>query len=58
MECTRTSSFDGKTNYFKRNGYLVLRFLADDVGKELDVVLDAILRAENAQLSGSLSVQN
>jgi very-short-patch-repair endonuclease len=26
-------------------GYFVLRFLADDVGKQLDAVLDAILRA-------------
>ena len=26
------------------NGYLVPRFLAEDVGRELDVVLDAILR--------------
>jgi very-short-patch-repair endonuclease len=29
----------------QENGYLVLRFLAEDVGKELDMVLDAILRA-------------
>ena len=29
----------------QENGYLVLRFLAEDVGKELDQVLDAILRA-------------
>ena len=29
----------------QENGYLVLRFLAEDVGKELDTVLDAILRA-------------
>jgi very-short-patch-repair endonuclease len=29
----------------QENGYLVLRFLAEDVGKELDLVLDAILRA-------------
>ncbi|MBN1590848.1 MAG: hypothetical protein JW888_15150 [Pirellulales bacterium] len=27
------------------NGYFVLRFLAEDVGKHLDTVLDAILRA-------------
>ena len=27
----------------QENGYLVLRFLAEDVGKELDLVLDAIL---------------
>lgn len=29
----------------QENGYLVLRFLAEDVGKELEMVLDAILRA-------------
>jgi len=29
----------------QENGYLVLRFLAEDVGKHLDEVLDAILRA-------------
>jgi very-short-patch-repair endonuclease len=29
----------------QENGYLVLRILAEDVGKELDRVLDAILRA-------------
>jgi superfamily II DNA or RNA helicase/very-short-patch-repair endonuclease len=29
----------------QENGYLVLRFLAEDVGKELNTVLDAILRA-------------
>jgi very-short-patch-repair endonuclease len=29
----------------QESGYLVLRFLAEDVGRELDLVLDAILRA-------------
>lgn len=29
----------------QENGYFVLRFLAEDVGKQLDAVLDAILRA-------------
>ena len=29
----------------QENGYVVLRFLADDVGKYLDPVLDSILRA-------------
>jgi very-short-patch-repair endonuclease len=29
----------------QENGYLVLRFLAKDVGKHLDAVLDAIMRA-------------
>ena len=28
----------------QENGYFVLRFLAEDVGKRLDNVLDAILR--------------
>jgi very-short-patch-repair endonuclease len=29
----------------QEHGYFVLRFLAEDVGKHLDAVLDAILRA-------------
>ena len=29
----------------QENDYLVLRFLAEDVGKELDAVIDTILRA-------------
>ena len=29
----------------QENGYFVLRFLAEDVGKHLDAVLDAILRS-------------
>jgi very-short-patch-repair endonuclease len=28
----------------KQNGYVVLRFLAEDIGKRLDEVLDTILR--------------
>ncbi len=34
-----------KDMLLQENGYLVLRFLADDVGKRLDAVLNAILRA-------------
>jgi superfamily II DNA or RNA helicase/very-short-patch-repair endonuclease len=34
-----------KDQLLQENGYLVLRFLAEDVGKQLDAVLDAILRA-------------
>jgi very-short-patch-repair endonuclease len=34
-----------KDQLFQENGYLVLRFLAEDVGKELGLVLDAILRS-------------
>jgi very-short-patch-repair endonuclease len=33
-----------KDQLLQENGYFVLRFLAEDVGKELDAVLDAILR--------------
>jgi superfamily II DNA or RNA helicase/very-short-patch-repair endonuclease len=41
-----------KDALLQENGYMVLRFLAEDVGKYLDHVLDAILRAlshENAR---------
>lgn len=34
-----------KDQLLQENGYLVLRFLAEDVGKKLDFVLDAIERA-------------
>jgi superfamily II DNA or RNA helicase/very-short-patch-repair endonuclease len=34
-----------KDALLQENGYLVLRFLAEDVGKRLDFVLDTILRA-------------
>jgi len=34
-----------KDQLLQESGHLVLRFLAEDVGKELDAVLDAILRA-------------
>lgn len=34
-----------KDAFLQENGYFVLRFLAEDVGKHLDDVLDAILRA-------------
>jgi len=33
-----------KDQLLQENGYFVLRFLAEDVGKELDAVLDAVLR--------------
>jgi very-short-patch-repair endonuclease len=38
-----------KDALLQENGYLVLRFLAEDVGKYLDQVLDAILRAMSHQ---------
>jgi hypothetical protein len=34
-----------KDRLLQKNGYLVLRFLAQDVGKDLEQVLDTILRA-------------
>jgi very-short-patch-repair endonuclease len=34
-----------KDQLLQENGYFVLRFLAEDVGKDLDRVIDAILRA-------------
>jgi hypothetical protein len=34
-----------KDMLLQQHGYFVLRFLAEDVGKQLDTVLDAILRA-------------
>ena len=34
-----------KDTLLQENGYMVLRFLAEDVGKHLDNVLDTILRA-------------
>jgi len=33
-----------KDRLLQENGYFVLRFLAEDIGKQLDAVLDAILR--------------
>jgi hypothetical protein len=42
-----------KDQRLQENGYFVLRFLAEDVGRELDAVLDAILRALNRRGSAS-----
>ena len=36
-----------KDQLLQENEYLVLRFLAEDIGKELNLVLDSILRAVN-----------
>jgi superfamily II DNA or RNA helicase len=40
-----------KDTLLQEHGYLVLRFLAEDVGKYLDQVLDAILRALSHQVA-------
>ena len=42
-----------KDQLLQENGYFVLRFLAEDVGRELDAVLDTILRALNRRGSAS-----
>ena len=34
-----------KDRLLQQNGYLILRFLAEDVGKDLDGVLDSILQS-------------
>ena len=44
-----------KDALLQQNGYMVLRFLSEDVGKHLDDVLDSILRAlthQSALLEG------
>ncbi|HUE88597.1 MAG TPA: DUF559 domain-containing protein [Vicinamibacterales bacterium] len=40
-----------KDQLLQENGYLVLRFLAEDVGKELERVLDSILRSLSFRLT-------
>ena len=40
----------GDRSVSQENGYLVLRFLAEDVAKDLDTVLDAILRSMTRRL--------
>lgn len=44
-----------KDALLQENGYLVLRFLAEDVGKHLDDVLDTLLRAMANRTSASSS---
>jgi very-short-patch-repair endonuclease len=38
-----------KDQLLQENGYLVLRYLAEDLAKELDAVLDGILRSLSAR---------
>ncbi len=45
-----------KDQLLQENGYFVLRFLAEDVGKEFDSVLDAILRALSRSRGSSTPV--
>jgi superfamily II DNA or RNA helicase/very-short-patch-repair endonuclease len=44
-----------KDQLLQENDYLVLRFLAEDVGKDLELVLDAILRALSNRRSSPLA---
>jgi len=44
-----------KDRLLQENGYLVLRFLAEDVGKHLDDVLDAILRGLDRRRLGAIT---
>ena len=44
-----------KDQLLQENGYLVLRFLAEDVAKELDAVLDAILRSLSSRRTAVLT---
>ena len=41
---TRTAGIAVRTGSFRSTGYKVLRFLADDLAKDLDTVLDAVLQ--------------
>jgi very-short-patch-repair endonuclease len=41
-----------KDTLLQENGYFVLRFLADDVGKHLDRVLDAVMRVLSRRKTG------
>ena len=44
-----------KDQLLQENGYFVLRFLAEDVGKNLDMILDTIQRALIRRGNGSRS---
>jgi len=46
-----------KDQLLQENGYFVLRFLAEDVGKELDLVLDTILRSLSHRRAMSSTTQ-
>ena len=46
-----------KDQLLQENVYLVLRFLAEDVGKDLDLVLDAVLRGLSCRTPSSSSAK-
>jgi very-short-patch-repair endonuclease len=41
-----------KDRLLQENGYTVLRFLAEDLGKDLDTILDVVLRAVRVGYTG------
>ena len=45
-----------KDQLLQENGYFVLRFLAEDVGKELDLVLDSILRSLSRRRASAAAI--
>ena len=45
-----------KDQLLQENDYFVLRFLAEDVGKELELVLDTVLRALSRRATPSAVV--
>ena len=44
-----------KDQLLQENGYLVLRYLAEDLAKELDAVLDGILRSLSSRRKSTAS---
>jgi very-short-patch-repair endonuclease len=48
-----------KDRLLQENGYIVLRFLVDDVAKDLDAVLDSILRVlANRRQAATLNLRD